>query len=217
MVSADNDTGSAPAGPRRDTTSVLLERLMAGDDSPVGSLLHKASLRVKALIALRMSDRLRRRMDPEDVLQEVYIEALRQLPAFENRGKGSFYAWFAALTVNRILNLEQHVAADKRDPRKEVGVLGGRSGRRPAESDPGLQVAADGTSPSGVAMRFEDYRTTVEAIRGLAERERDVVMLRYLQGLSSEETARTLGLTTPQVYVTLSRAMMKIRTVVGSL
>ncbi len=215
MVRDNNDTGSTPAQARVDSTDLLLEKLMAGDHSPLGLLLHKASSRVKALIVLRMSDRLRRRMEPEDVLQEVYVEALKQLPGFENRGKGSFYAWFAALTVNKLLNLEQYAAADRRDPHKEAAVLGARRDPRGADSNPGIQVAAAAASPSHMLMRSEDYLTTVEAIRGLAERERNVVMLRYLQGLSSQETARAMGLTTPQVYVVLSRAMTKIRATVG--
>jgi RNA polymerase sigma-70 factor (ECF subfamily) len=200
----------------RTTTDALVERIAKGDLSPLDVLLRKAGKRVMALITVKMTDRLKLRMGPEDVLQEVYLEALRQLPSFEDRGHGSFYAWFAVLAVNKISNLDQLARAARRDPRREV--LLDQPGRKRADrSTRRMEIAADGTSPSGIVIRWEVFEGIRSALDGLSPLEREALVLRYLQGLSSAEAAGILKVGISQVYVALSRALAKVRDHLGDL
>ncbi|MBN1422681.1 MAG: sigma-70 family RNA polymerase sigma factor [Planctomycetes bacterium] len=191
-------------------TGALLERVLKGESAPLDRLFRRVGRRLMALISVRMSQRLRSLMEPEDVLQEVYIEALRQLPRFEDRGPGSFYAWLAAVAVNRIRNLEQFAGAGKRDPYKEMRLRGPgdtSDAMRGFAADP----AADLPSPSQVAIRWEAFDQVRAALEQLPARERDVIVHRYLQGESTAETAEVLSLDANQVYIALSRGLQKVR------
>jgi len=191
-------------------TGVLLQRVLKGESAPLDQLFRRVGRRLMALIYVRMSHRLRSLMEPEDVLQEVYIEALRQLPGFEDRGPGSFYAWLAAVAVNRILNLEQFAAAGKRDPHKEVK-LRAAGDTNSTGAGFGADPAADQTSPSQAVIRWEAFEQVRAALEQLPPRERDVITLRYLQGQSTAETAQALSLDANQVYVALSRGLDRVR------
>ncbi len=194
----------------RTATDALLARVLKGDASRLDELLRRAGTRLMALISLRMSDRLKRRLDPEDVLQEVYMEALRGLDRFEHRGPGSFYAWLAAIAVNTIRTLEDHAGAAKRDVRRDVPLAVEDTSCPRGVLSPAALAAAQ-TSPSQAAVRWEMFQIVCAAMEGISREERDVITLRYLQGLSTEETARTLALDPGKIYVLLSRGLARVR------
>lgn len=188
-------------------TEMLVRDAAAGNPMAQSQLFHRFAHRLLALIEVKMSSALRRRYDPEDVLQEVSLEAHRLLPGFEPRGPGSYYAWLASIAVNKILNLAQKTAAQRRAPARERRIRGGASsGATGAAWEP----AANETSPSVRVDRGDAVRRVVDASRGLSPRESAVFELRYLRGVPPAEVARRLDLTSDQVYVALSRAVRKL-------
>jgi RNA polymerase sigma-70 factor, ECF subfamily len=197
-------------------TDALLGSIRRGDSRALDALLAKAGGRVMALIALRMSSRLKARLDPEDVLQEVYMEAVRSLGSFQDRGPGSFYAWFATLALRTLNDLEDHVRAERRDPAKEIRLdRAAHDTTLAPRAD--LAIAATQSSASSVVVRWEMFDSVRAAFELLSPTERDVIVMRYLQGLSSHETAKVLELDVERVYVALSRGLAKIRGVLGEL
>lgn len=198
------------------STSELVRRVVRDPAAgPIEELLTRAGDRILTLLSLRMSARLKCRMEPEDVLQEVYIQALRLLESFEDRGKGSFHAWFTTVALHHVGTLERMVSAAKRDPFREVA---GWTGRGPDTDGDAIvdRLAGDGSTPSARAMRWEQFERVRRLLEEIPASWREVVVLRYLQGLSSQETAEKLDTSVERVHVNLSRGLARLRQLLGS-
>jgi RNA polymerase sigma-70 factor (ECF subfamily) len=63
-------------------TEGLLERAAAGDSKSWSVLLDRHRHRLRRMVALRLDQRLQGRLDPSDVLQEVYLEAQHSLAKY---------------------------------------------------------------------------------------------------------------------------------------
>jgi len=75
---------------RLQVTRDIVEAIRGGDRSAFNTLFQRAGGRVFVYVNSRMGEALRRRVDPEDLLQEVYVEAFRSFDTFEEAGPGSF-------------------------------------------------------------------------------------------------------------------------------
>lgn len=153
--------------------------------------------RLLSVIFLRMGPNLRVRMDPEDVLQEVAIEAVnswRTLSADENAG-----AWLVTLArrkVARILRDQLGVAA--RDPRRE----------HPIKTD--LPLADRRSGPVTHADRKDRLDLLEQAMERLSESHRDVIMMMKIEGLSAREVGDQMGRSENAVHLLLSRALKRL-------
>jgi RNA polymerase sigma-70 factor (ECF subfamily) len=153
--------------------------------------------RLLSVIYLRMGPELRARMDPEDVLQEVAIEAINSwhtLDAEENAG-----AWLVTLArrkVARILRDQVGVAA--RDPRRE----------RAMKSDIPLADARSG--PVTAADRKDRLALLEDALHKLAPSHREVIVLSRIEGLPAKEIGKRLGRTENAVHLLLGRALKRL-------
>src|SRR5687768_875361 len=96
-------------------THVLLARAATGDASAGESLLLRHQARLRKMIAVRLDRRLAGRLDPSDVLQEVFAEAARELPAYARQQPVPFYPWLRQIAWERLVKLHQrHLYAAKR-------------------------------------------------------------------------------------------------------
>jgi RNA polymerase sigma-70 factor (ECF subfamily) len=122
----------------------------------------------------------------EDVLQETFLIALRSLATFANTG--SFRGWLLAIARSRIARQRRAPVADDGDESLED--LACEAGHGATEN------------PEALTSRMEQVGFLERAIQRLDQGEREVVVLRDLEGLGGDETALALG---------LSRAAMKSR------
>src|SRR5262245_59928964 len=135
--------------------------------------------------------------EAEDVLQEAYVRAYRDLAQFEGRAR--FSTWLTRIAIHEAL-------ARKKKRRRFVSL--DDTERQPAMVD---QLKAPDPSP-------EDRVTTTE-LRGVLQRAidrmpgslRSVFMLREVEGLDTEEAAECLGLSAANVKVRLHRARALLR------
>jgi len=194
----------------RSSTDEILRRVVRKDTSPLVDLFREKGTRLMALIACRLTPALKRRMEPEDVFQEVYIEAARQYDMFEDRGEGSLFAWVAKIAEYKLRSLEQHAAAQKRSPWREA-----RGGNPWEDSGSTGELSemflADQTSPSQAAIRWETFERVVDTLSTLPDREREVLVRRCFHECSTEEVASQLGITAANVHTILSRTRKKLR------
>src|SRR5437868_11122394 len=82
---------------REPDTEQLLARLAQGDEEARGLLLQRHRARLRCMIDLRLDPRLRRRVDPSDVLQESLAEADRKLSDYARSRPLPFYPWLREL------------------------------------------------------------------------------------------------------------------------
>ncbi|GGN24123.1 RNA polymerase sigma factor [Actinoplanes campanulatus] len=132
--------------------------------------------------------------DADDVVQEAFVKAYRQLGRF--RGEAGFKAWLLAIVANETRNLI-------RSRRRREGLW-----LRAAVREDPLPLEPD---PAESAMAGERRRVLHEQLRALDRRDREVLVCRYLLDLSEAETAVTLGLPKGTVKSRTSRALARLR------
>jgi RNA polymerase sigma-70 factor, ECF subfamily len=190
-------------------TDVLLERIRQGDAGARGQLLARHRPRLKRLVALRLDRRLVGRLDPSDVVQEVLAEADRKLPDYLAKRPLPFYPWLRGLAWDELLRLrDQHVRAGKRSVLREEGPVGAL----PDESvlELAQRLVDPGTGPSQKVLREEMCVRVRRALGQLGERDREVLVLRFLEQLSVREAAAVLGASEGAVKTRQVRALDRL-------
>lgn len=124
--------------------------------------------------------------DAHDLLQEVWLRAYRKRRTFE--GRGSFFGWL--LMVSRT-----------------VGVAAISKQRREPHTEELRDVVAAGSRTDDPLLR-DALRT---AVLSLPDRQREVVLLRLVDGLSTAETARVLQCAEGTVKATLHHATRRLQ------
>jgi RNA polymerase sigma-70 factor (ECF subfamily) len=104
----------------------LLERLqlgIAGDRNVLAELWDEYTLRLRKLVKLRMDRRLQGRIDPEDVLQESFVDFASRANEYVQDPSMPFYLWLRFLTGQRLQLLHRHhLGAQMRDVGREVSL-----------------------------------------------------------------------------------------------
>jgi RNA polymerase sigma-70 factor (ECF subfamily) len=153
--------------------------------------------RLLSVIYLRMGPELRTRLDPEDILQEVAIEAINSWHTLEDeKNAGAWLVVLAKRKVARVLRDQVGVAA--RDPRRE----------RAIKTDFGVADARSG--PVTAADRKDRLIALDNALRTLSPDHREVVLLTRIEGLSAREVGERMGRTENAVNLLLGRALKRL-------
>jgi len=162
-----------------------------------------------ALIRRNMSASLARKVDPQDVLQEVAIHAFNGL-AEVDLTRVSPYAWLCRLAEQRIIDAHRrYFSAGKRSAHVEVGLYDPRSADHSgAFAD---ILVASLTTPTQFIARDEKTRALLEQFERLSPEVREALSLRYVNGLSLQDIARKLGKSEGSVRVMLSRGVKKLK------
>jgi RNA polymerase sigma-70 factor (ECF subfamily) len=166
-------------------------------------------------VDLRLDPRLRGRVDPSDVLQEVYFDAARQLPAYLEAPPLPFFLWLRQLAGTRLAKAHRHHLGTRgRDVRREVA-LG--AGAAPEASSAALADGLLGREgrPSEAAMRDELRDRLLGALDRLGPLDREVLALRHFEQLTNGDTAQVLGLSVAAASKRYVRALERLRDVLG--
>lgn len=175
----------------------LARRARAGDEEAFRALFERYRTRLAVLVRYRISPELRGRIGIDDVVQETFLAAWKDLPRFEYRGPGSFLRWLSGIAAHRILDLAREAERARRDARLETGF----DGHEPAGSQ----------TPSRILDRQERVRALLRRMDALPEQYREVILLAKFEGLTTAEMAERLGKTRAQVALLLHRALARLR------
>ena len=194
-----------------DTT--LLTRARAGDASAWSELLEAHRPQLTLLAQVQIGPGLRGKTDAADVVQETFLEAHRDLPGFRGTTEAEFAAWLRQVLARNLANLlRRYFGTQARDPRRERPLADGldRSSQPP---DPAL--VAPQSTPSQRAVRGEQSARLADALNQLPADYRDVLVLRYLDGLSFPEVAARMGRSVDSVEKLWVRALARLRRTLG--
>ena len=153
--------------------------------------------RLLSVIYLRMGPELRTRMDPEDILQDVAIEAINSWHTLADLEHVS--AWLVTLArrkVARILRDQVGVAA--RDPRRE----------RAIKTD--IPVVDRHSGPVTAADRQDRLELLEQALERLSADHREVIMQVRIEGRSAREVAKRMGRSENAIHLLLGRALGRL-------
>jgi RNA polymerase sigma-70 factor (ECF subfamily) len=133
--------------------------------------------------------------DREDALQETFLAAYRGCDAY--RGEASARAWLLGIARNLSRKLYRRRAGEP-EKMEALETLGLRAGW--GEPDP----------PEALLETLARRDVLEKAMERLSPDEREVLVLREMEGLSGEETARVLGLGLPAMKSRLHRARLRL-------
>ena len=161
----------------------------------------------------QLGSALRKKVEPDDILQEVMVDAVRSLKEIE-LGDRQPFSWLCQIAERRIIDTHRRFyATQKRDASREIG-LGAASGDSDGPNLIDLLVKSM-TTPSQAFSRNARELKLQDALNTLPEVHREAIRLRYVEGLASKEIAQRLNKSDGAIRVMLSRSLKQLQTVLG--
>jgi RNA polymerase sigma-70 factor (ECF subfamily) len=189
-----------PASLRRDdllSDEEILQRVRGGDGAAYELLMRRYNQRMYRAVRAILGDEA----DVEDVMQDAYLAAYRELGGFEGRAR--FSTWLIRIAVNRALDRRRRsgraVALDESALEREL-VAALRAHARDPEQELGARQLAE---------------CLERAIDDLPEPFRTAYVLREVEGLQARDTAECLGIPESTVHTRVHRARRLLREALG--
>lgn len=194
--------------PNTDEPEKLIREARTGDE-PFGRLLARYANYLTILARVEVGRRLQAKLDPTDLVQDVFLEAHRHFPAFRGSTEPEFVAWLRQILAGVLANtLRRYFGTQARDPRLEQEL---RAGVDQSSCMLCEQIASPGTSPSEVASRREQAVLFADALGRLPDDYREVIVLRHLEALPFADVANRMGKTVDSVEKLWLRALTRLR------
>lgn len=169
---------------------ILCQQAQAGDREAYERLFAIHADRALLFIRTRLGPKLRVSLESQDVLQDAYLAAHQAFGEFTYTDDGAFLRWLCRIIDHRLCDLGDHFAAMKRQP-----------------------VEIPRSHPSGPITqldRAEHRERVAKALDKLSEDHRQVLLLRFFEGLSAEETGQKLQRTAGAVRNLTARALVEL-------
>jgi RNA polymerase sigma-70 factor (ECF subfamily) len=187
---------------------VLVERARAKDEAAFEALVGRYEDKLYRL-AMRF---VRNETDAQEILQDAFLSAWRNLPTFE--GRAQFSSWMYRVTVNAALmllrsrNRHPEVTVDDIEPSALNDAV--------VENGQMMRSSADWSQRPDEQLQSEEMRKHIQvSVDALPDGLRTVFLLRDVEELSTEDTAEMLGLSVPAVKTRLHRARLALREAIG--
>ena len=166
-----------------DDAADLLADVKAGDPQAATDLFHRFANRLVGLARSRLDLDLRRKVDPEDIMQSVFGSFFRLHGErdFDVQGWESLWSLLAVITVRKCGHQIRYYRAAKRDAGQEISAL-----RFTDDSAADWEAVAKDPTPSHAAMFNEAHTELMKSVEG---HERQMLTL-HLQGCTLGEISK---------------------------
>lgn len=164
-----------------------------GDRRAVADLLSAVRPLVVKYCRARVGTQERSQASADDVAQDVCLAVLTALPGFRDQGR-PFLAFVYGIAAHKVADAHRAAARNRSEPVAEV----------PEEAD-------DHAGPEQRALRGELSGEVRALLKELPAKQREILVLRVVIGLTAEETAEAVGSTPGAVRVAQHRALNKLR------
>jgi RNA polymerase sigma-70 factor, ECF subfamily len=191
----------------------LVRRAAGGDAAAAGDALVRHRARLRRMVDARLDRRVRGRVDPSDVLQDGFADALAKFPGYLADPKIPLFLWLRLVIGERLAKVHRdHLGAQARDAGREVSLY---PGPMPAASSAALAAHLLGreTSPTQAAVRAERLLRIQEALNGLDPLDREILSLRHFEELTHAEAARVLDINEAAAAKRYIRALKRLKDV----
>lgn len=190
-------------------TRGLLERARAGEAEAVERLFQAHRAYLHRVVAARLADCLRRRVDASDIVQEAEAVAVARMSDYLKRQPVAFRLWLRQIAQDRLLMAyRRHVGADRRTVMREMPL--------PEQSSVALarELADSRPSPSQQAARDEQVRCIQQALGRLSAGDREVLLMRNHEQLSFDEIGYVLRIEPAAARKRYGRALLRLSKIV---
>jgi RNA polymerase sigma-70 factor (ECF subfamily) len=191
-----------------------LDQARLGQAESMGQLLQMYRNYLTILATIQLDQRLRRRMNPSDLVQEAMLAAHRDFGDFRGRSEREFLAWLRQVLIHSLHHaIEVHLRAKKRDVRREIPIEQVSAALDRSVLNFAHVLADPGMSPSAVVCGRERAVALADQLAQLKADYREVIVLRNLRGLSFEEIAERMDRKVGAVRMLWLRAIERFKQV----
>lgn len=183
----------------------------AGDQEVLAELLASAGEQVRA--GLQISAKWRAMIEPDDVMQVTYVEALERFSYFVGQTESALVSWLNRIAQNNLIDAIRELDRDKRPPPSKRVTSPGRD----ASSEAWLALlGAVSTTPSRVVAIEEARQILRQALADLPPRYAEVLRRLDLEGQAGRDAAAAMGCSRVAVYMLRARARQALADALGS-
>ncbi|GLZ43105.1 sigma-70 family RNA polymerase sigma factor [Actinokineospora sp. NBRC 105648] len=182
-----------PTRVERDNLDSAVSAAISGDASATEQLLIFLRPLVVRYCRAKLGRLPRSFSSADDVAQEVCVAVFRALPTYQQLGR-PFLSFVYGIAAHKIADVHRANSRDKSDPIAET---------------PDVMSLEDG--PEQRALRYELVEQTGALLRTLTPRQREILIMRVVLGMSAQETAEVVGTTAEAIRVAQHRALNRLR------
>jgi RNA polymerase sigma-70 factor (ECF subfamily) len=175
------------------------------DLAAVAQLMEEHRARLLGMVARRIDPSLARRIDPQEILTEAFLEAQRRYPQFKRQSQIAEFPWLYGITRDCLIEAWRRHTRECRDIHRDA----------PWPEESAMQLAAGlidtGTTPSQAFAR-QELRDRIRALlQLLSPQDREILWMRTFDDLSYEDIATVLGITKNAATVRYVRALRRLK------
>ncbi|MEX0866337.1 MAG: sigma-70 family RNA polymerase sigma factor [Pirellulales bacterium] len=191
-----------------DNEAALVAAIREKDQSALVELIELKRPQLTAFVERLLGTKLRRKIEAEDIIQEVSVAAVQGLDGMDLAERDPF-SWLCQLAERRIIDAHRHFfGAQKRDAGREIGLGSPGGGTQQAGLINMLVVSM--TTPSQAFSRDQREFRLHSAINQLPEEHQKALRMRYVENLPTKQIAEKLGKADGAVRVMLTRCLKKL-------
>jgi RNA polymerase sigma-70 factor, ECF subfamily len=198
-VGSTPDPGQVGATGLRESDALAVERTLAGERDAFRVLVERHSQQLFRL-AYRMT---RSEHDAEEVVQEAFLRAYRNLGQFGSRA--NFGTWIYRIAANYAIDRMRQKKSE--EAKRSVPNIA----HEEPEQDPVNLVHDERPGPDRLAVNAELRKKMEEALKALSASERTAFVMRHWEGCAIEEIAKALKSTSSAAKNTVFRSVQKLR------
>lgn len=193
----------------------LHEGLLAGRREALAELFDDCRERLWRIVYFRLDPRLKSRVDPDDILQDAYLDAATRLPHYNSEKQFSPFVWLRMIVGQTLVDAHRrHLGTQQRDASRET--------KAPTNGFPNATafsltacLLGDLTSPSQSVMRAERAEKLRGIIESMSESDQETLALRHFEELSNSEIAGVLGVSSKAASIRYVRAIERLKTLLS--
>ncbi len=191
------------------TTARTIELAKTGDKVAIGMVLDGFRTYLTLLARIQIGRRLQSKADPDDVVQEAFLDAHRQFCHFRGETIDELASWLRKIMAGHLAQLvRRYCATEARDVRLEYSIeqdLDSSSARL------SQGLASPEATPSEVLRHREDLLALARLLEELPSDYREVIVMRQIEGLTISEISARIGRTEDSVQKLWVRGLQALR------
>ena len=201
--------------PEKIQTEQLLNQAKGGDASAVNQLMDRHRNSLRQLIRMRLDQKIQKRIDVSDIVQDVLVEANRRLTVYMDNPVMPFHLWLRQIARDRIIDAHRrHRVSARRSVDREQALVAPRGYDNSSMQLAGL-LGDNQLTPAAEALQKEMARKVEEAITKLEEKDCEIIVMRHYEQLSNQEIAAILNLTEPAASMRYLRAIRRLKAILN--
>lgn len=191
----------------------LITRAREGCGDSLGRLLEMNRNYLQLIARVQVGDQLRTKCSPSDLIQATFLQAQRGFSRFAGNSEAELLGWLRKILATQLATEIRRYSTQQRNTQLERRI---HANLDQSSAMLGGMLAVPGNTPSQSAMRRERIVILADALAQLPDDYRDIIVARHFKGQSFSQIAEHTQRSTDSVKSAWRRAILKLRSALGS-